>query len=128
MSVISFEIENDFNSRVDMDENLYDYISSSFFWITSFWTDGKKRLGIDIVGVSLINEDIPKLKKILLSWENLLSNAPEIIKVVVGYDVCANLEITGEIEKKECLSQLKKIAKLCELATLQKKNIIVYGL
>lgn len=128
MSYISYMLENEVDTKIDMDENLYEYIVSSLFWVRTFWSDGEEHAGFDSIGISIVNEDIGKLKRIVIAWKNLFLNAPETIDVITGYDVHGNLDIIGEIDKKECLSQLKKIAELCDSAILQEKNIMVCGL
>lgn len=127
--------ESDFGhpeKNVKLQDDFYNIISDSFQWIESKVPNGSIIKGLDYCGISELDQmNTLKFRKIIASWHSLFELGDKSIEL---RDYTDYEEEEGDVyhyflfDKKELLSELSKIIKLCDEALEKNTGITVFGL
>lgn len=124
LGVIDFENEE---HCIAISDDLYHYLSDSFTWVTSIFSNGETYSGFDYTGVSELDTyNTKKFNEILTAWIKLfkLSNDPILLQVP---DNSAN-DIYVTFNKLDLINRLTSLTTLCDQAISARSGITVYGL
>lgn len=129
-SSIDFSLSRstDSNKVVQFPPSLYDYMEYTFFWITSTWVDDVSRNGLDYIGPSIIDSDIPKFRDILIAWKQLFTLATENFDVPIGYDFETSERYKERVNREKTIHLIDLLIGLCDLAIELNDTITVHGL
>lgn len=133
INLIENGYETDFENpenNVKIQDDFYCIISDSFSWIESKVSNGAIINGLDYCGVSELDSiNIEKFREIILAWYSLyeLANDPIELKDHVDYGETDTIRYL-KFDKKELLSELRKIISLCDEAIEKHTGIMILGL
>ncbi|MEG0294990.1 hypothetical protein [Enterococcus sp.] len=129
-SSIDFSLSRstDSNKVIQFLTSLYDYMEYTFFWIKSTWVDDVTRNGLDYIGPSIIDNDIPKFKEILIAWKQLFTLATENFDVPLGYDFETSERYKERVNREKTIHLIDHLIGLCDLAIESNDTITVHGL
>lgn len=133
INLIENGYETDFENlenNVKMQDDFYCIISDSFSWIESKVSNGTIINGLDYCGVSELDSiNTKKFREIIFAWYSLyqLANDPIELKDYNDYGEIDTIRYF-KFDKKEVLSELRKIISLCDEAIEKRTGIIIFGL
>lgn len=113
---------------VKIDDELILYLNDSLNWVNSI-INAKESNGISYYGITIFQEEnIVKLKNVILKWSELFILAPEEIKITGEYDEKNKKYKIIKLNKKNTCQSLKKLSELLEMAKDEEKVIVYMGI
>lgn len=121
---------------VSIDDDIIVYIHDSLQWISTFNPSTRTpHYGLNYCGITVISQDdeLLKLKRIIKAWADLFKNAKAEIELTGSYYTNSGNHKEGGYEKLkynkiDLLNKFSKLIEIIEMARIEKKSVIHFGI